>query len=329
MNRNRLLTAAAADTDFGLPRPLLPIVIAIILSVLGVISVAAQQAAPLPGVRARMIVTVEARHGSEPPVIHREDVMVYEGRDRDQVTDWIPLQGGTAALQLFVLIDDAADTTALGSQLQELSKFINAQPATTAIGVAYMRNGAAAITQNLTTDHAQAAKALRLPLGDPGASASPYFSLVDLIKRWPETEAHREVLMITDGIDRFYGSGPSDPYVDEAISQAQRAGIVVFSIYTPSAGHFGHSFWRTNWGQNYLSQLSDETGGESYYLGTGAPVSFGPYLDDLASRLKRQYLLTFLAKPEDKAGLRKVKLRTEVPNAELVAADQVYVPAGK
>jgi hypothetical protein len=329
MKRSRFLNGAANDTSSKSVGRLLRILIAAMVPLLGAISVAAQQAAPLPGVQARMVVTVEARHGSEPPVIHREDAMVYEGRDRDQVTDWIPVQGSRAALQLFVLIDDAADTTALGSQLQEISKFINAQPATTAIGVAYMRNGSAAIAQNLTTDHAQAAKALRLPLGDPGASASPYFSVADLVKRWPETQAPRELLMITDGIDRFYGSGPSDPYVDETISQAQRAGIIIFSIYTPSAGHFGHSFWRANWGQNYLSQLSDETGGESYYLGTGAPVSFGPYLDDLASRLKRQYLLSFLAKPEDKAGLRKVKLRTEVPNAELVAADRVYVPAGK
>jgi len=38
-------------------------------------------------------------------------------------------------------------------------------------------------------------------------------------------------------------------------------------------------------------------------------------------------LLTFLAKPERKAGFQQVKLRTEVPNAELVGADRVYVPA--
>jgi hypothetical protein len=37
-------------------------------------------------------------------------------------------------------------------------------------------------------------------------------------------------------------------------------------------------------------------------------------------------LLTFLAKPEKKAGMRRVRLQTEVPNAELVAASQVYVP---
>ena len=93
-------------------------------------------------------------------------------------------------------------------------------------------------------------------------------------------------------------------------------------------GHYGHSFWRINWGQNYLSQIADETGGEAYFLGLETPVSFSPYLDDLSHRLTHQYLLAFLAKPEKKAGLQRVKLRTEVPNAELVSADKVYVPAG-
>jgi hypothetical protein len=292
----------------------------------GLSSVAAQEASST-GAPVHMVVTVEPRHGSNVPVINREDVMVYQGRDRAKVTDWLALQGEHAGLQLFILIDDSANTS-LGSQLEDIRQFITAQPATTAIGVAYMRNGIADVLQNPTNDHAQAAKALRLPFGDPGASASPYFSVSDLIKRWPEIPVRREILMVSDGIDRYWGSGPSDPYVDSTIDDAQRAGVIIFSIYMPGGGHFGHSFWRINWGQNYLSQISDETGGESYYLGFGAPVSFAPYLDDLTHRLTRQYLLTFLAKPEKKAGFQQVKLRTEVPNAELVAADRVYVPAG-
>jgi hypothetical protein len=290
--------------------------------------VAVAQEAPPPGVPVHVVVTVEPRHGSNVPVINREDVMVFQGHDRAKVTDWLPLQGEHAELQLFILIDDASNTS-LGSQLEDVRQFINAQPQTTVIGVAYMRNGGADVLQNPTNDHAQAAKALRLPLGDAGASGSPYFSLVDLIKRWPEGPVRREILMVSDGIDRFGGGGPANPYVDSALEDAQRAGVIVYSIYTPGEGHFGHSFWRVNWGQNYLSQISDEAGGESYYLGTGPPVSFAPYLDDLSHRLTRQYLLTFLAKPEKKAGLQPFKLRTEVPNAELVAADRVYVPAGK
>jgi hypothetical protein len=284
------------------------------------------QQVPSSGPQVHVVVTVEARHGTNIPVINRDDVMVYQGHDRDQVTGWLPLQGDHAGLQLFLLIDDAASNS-LNSQLQDLREFINSQPATTAVGVGYMRDGTVEIAQNPTTDHAQAAKSLRLPMGDPGASPSPYFSVTDLIKRWPETPARREILMISDGIDRFYGGGPSDPYVDAAIEQAQRAGIIIYSIYSPGVVHSGHSFWRINWGQNYLSQLSDETGGESYYLGFGAPVSFVPYLDDLSHRPAHQYLLTFVAKPEKKSGMQRIRLQTEVPNAELVTATSVYVPS--
>ena len=48
-----------------------------------------------------------------------------------------------------------------------------------------------------------------------------------------------------DGIDRFWGTvPPDDPYVASVIEQAQRAGILVFAIYTPGEGHYGHSYWR-------------------------------------------------------------------------------------
>ena len=287
-------------------------------------SAAGQQSAN--GVPAHMVVTVEPHHGSEVPPVNREDVMVYEGKDRDAVTEWIPAQGDRAGVELFIMLDDGADSS-LGQQLQDLRKFIDAQPASTKIGIAYMQNGTARIEQNLTSDHAQAAKALRLPMGIRGANGSPYFSLTDLIKRWPESPERREVLMASDGVDLFYGSGDLlDPYVDEAIQNAQRAGILVSAIYTPGVGHFGHSYWQTYWGQLYLAQLADKTGGEAYYIGfNGPPVSFAPYLEDLDHRLSHQYFLTFLAKPPKKAGWQPVKLRTEVPKVDLVSADRIYV----
>ena len=286
------------------------------------------QAPSANGVPAHTVVTVEAHKGSNPPVINREDVMVFEGHDRDAVTDWVPAQGDHAALELFVLLDDGSNVT-LGTQLDDLRKFIDAQPATTKIGIAYMQNGIARIQQNLTSDHALAAKALRLPMQMAGANGSPYFSLSDLIKHWPATSARREVVMATDGIDRYYGTGDAqDPYLADAIADAQRAGILVSAIYTPGVGHFGHSYWLNYWGQLYLAQLAEKTGGEAYYIGfTGPPVSFAPYLEDVTNRVNHQYLLTFLAKPPKKAGLQRVSIRTEVPNVDLVAPEEVYVPA--
>ena len=288
----------------------------------------------------QMVVTVEANHGTDVPAVAREDVIVNQGRDRDEVKDWIPLQGDRARLELFVLLDDASRAN-LGAQLQDLSKFVSAQPPTTAIGLGYMRNGVVDIVDRFTTDHAKVAKHVRLPLGELGATANPYRSIVDLIKRWPtdpighqvlmnrwpDIPVRHEILVVSDGIDRLGGTGIANPYVDEAIVEAQRAGVIIYTIYAGGVGRYGRSIWRINWGQNYLSEIAEETGGEAFYLGSETPISFTPYLDDLNRRLNHQYLLAFFAKPEKKAALVRVKLRTEVSNAELVAAEKVYVPA--
>ncbi len=304
--------------------------------------VTAQQAGSAGGIPVSLVVTVEARHGKEIPVIHREDVMVHQGHDRMRVTDWLPLEGergalhptapnaGAAAapaLELFLLIDDTSNTE-LGLQLQELRKFIGAQPATTAVGVGYMRNGMVDIVRNFTTDHAAAANSLRLPLGAAGASGSPYLSVMDLIKRWPAKAPRREILMISHGIDPL-GGGAANPYLDEAVEKAQQAGVVVYALYAGPTGHYGHSLWRTNWGQNHLSRIAEETGGEAYFQGFQAPIDYTPYLEDLSGKLNHQYRLTFLAKAGKKAGFQPVKVTTEVPNTELVAAGKVYVPAAQ
>jgi hypothetical protein len=280
------------------------------------------------GIPVHTVVTVEASKGSNPPEVSQQDVLVREGKDRDTVTEWIPAQGDHADLEYFILIDDGANMT-LGSQIEPIRKFILAQPPTAKIGLAYMQNGIAQVAQTLTTDHDAVAKALRLPSGIAGINGSPYFSVSDLVKRWPASAARREMLMISDGIDRYYGSADFlDPYLDAAIGDALRSGIVVSAIYTPGMGHFSHDFYLTYWGQLYMAKLADQTGGEAYYIGmTGPPVTFTPYLDEQSNRLTHQYLLTFLAKPPKKAGLQQVRIATEVPNAQLVAPKQVWVPA--
>jgi hypothetical protein len=275
-----------------------------------------------------MVVTAEAKKGGEERAISANEVQVYQGRERVQATDWVPLQGEHAGLQLFIVLDDASSTT-LGTQFEDLRKFIVLQAPATMVGIAYMRDGGVDIAQNLTIEHAAAAKALRLPMANGGAFSSIYLSITDLIKRWPESPMRRELLVISDGIDRFGGSGPANPYVDQAIEAAQKAGVIVYSIYASGPGHYSRNFWRLNWGQNYLSQVAEETGGEAFYLGFETPVSFAPYLEELMRRLNHQYLLVFLAKPVKKSGLERVKVRTEIPGVELVAATRVWVPASE
>jgi hypothetical protein len=292
-----------------------------------VASAQSQPASSEGGVATRLVVTAEARKGSAVPVINQDDVMVYEGRTRDKVTEWIPATGDHAALDLFILIDDGSSET-LGTQLEDIKKFIQGQPETTKVGVAYMQNGIARVLQDLTTDHLAAAKTVRLPQGIGGANASPYFSLSDLVKRWPDDGTpRRAVMMVTDGIDRYYGEfNLQDPYLDAAIDDALRAHVMVSAIYEPAAGHFGHSYGESFWGQLYLSDLAEQTGGEAYYIGfTGAPVAFAPYFDQMANRLSHQYLLTFLAQRPKKAGWQNIRLNCEQPNVDLISAKRVWV----
>ena len=61
-----------------------------------------------------------------------------------------------------------------------------------------------------------------------------------------------------------------------------------------------------------------------YWLGTQNPVSLAPYLDDLSRRLNSQYLLTFVARPENKAGFQNVKIRSEHPHVKLTGPSKVY-----
>src|SRR5579862_2031336 len=86
----------------------------------------AQQPPASGGTPVRLLVTVEPRHGNNVPLINRDEVMVHEGHERDTVTDWAPANGEHAALELYVLIDNQSDSS-LGSQLEDLRKFIDGQ----------------------------------------------------------------------------------------------------------------------------------------------------------------------------------------------------------
>ncbi len=288
---------------------------------------AARQSAP--GTPVSILVTVEPKHGKTIPPIEQQDINVSEGRDKRPVTSLTPLPLGQGTTQLMLLIDDSARGT-FDTEINTLKQFVNALPDNTEVAVAYMRNGMAAYTSNFTRDHAAAAKSIRVAFGSGGADVSPYDSLTDAAKHWPQPGAQRKaVIMISSGIESLGGGyAPDNPYVNAGIESAQRAGIMVYTIYSPSVGHSGHSFWRSNWGQNFLSQLSDETGGEMYGLGFGAPVSFDPYLKEILLQMQHQYLLTFEARPEKKAGLQPISVKVTEKDASIAAPDRVFVPAG-
>lgn len=302
------------------------------VALVGTLSLHAQPNPPVETMPVQKTVTVRVLgENKRMPEVNLDDVIVKQGNSRLQVTGWTPARGEHAGLDLFILVDDAADAS-FGTQLDDLRAFINAQPATTSIGLGYMQNGTVRIAQNFTADHSEAAKALRLPVGNAGAFGNPYLSVIDLMKRWPADTNRREILMISDGIDRarrtIRSRGLSfNPDVDSASAVAQRTGTIVHTIFTRGVGRLGRNYWEITNGQNAMAKLSDETGGESYFLGIFSPVSVKPYLDDLQTTLDNQYLLQFHAVPAKKAGLQSVKLNTEVAGVELNTADNVWVDA--
>ena len=302
-------------------------------------------------VQVHLVITAEGLENNEVPVLTAANVQVSQGKNMLKVASIIPARDNNAALQLFVLIDDTCDTS-IGNNLNDLRDFINAQPASTLVGVVYMSNATIQVAQNLTVDHALAAKAVRLPRGTTSSMDSPYLSLLSLVKSWPQQKVRREVLMISDGIDRLRGernlTTPTVPPLasargmrsvettktiptisvdaDTASRASQQYGVIVHGIYSPGIGRLGRNYWEAELGQSGVAKIADETGGEYFALGTQTPVSFKPYLDRIQTILNNQYFLIFEANPGKKDALQRVRISTTLTNVEIAAADNVWVP---
>jgi hypothetical protein len=240
--------------------------------------------------------------------------------------------------QVAILIDDGLRTS-IGGEMGNIRAFLNNLPQGTEVFVGYMQNGrvvSASETESFSTDRAAVGKTLRLPTGLPGASASPYFCLSDFVKNWPAnaenqavaqpqqpTHKARFVLMITNGVDPYNGStritNQDSPYVNAAVTDAQRAGVAVYSIYYNDAG-FGRGRGSFS-GQSYLSQVAQGTGGTSYYLGTGNPVSLVPFLKNFQSAISDTYVATFPVESNKK--MVSLKLSTSLAKTKINAPDLV------
>ena len=112
----------------------------------------------------RAIVTAEQKDGGGSVEITRDEVTVNVSGKQAAVREWTHLRGENAAVQIYVVIDDGTRSD-VANQYGDLRKFMQSQPASTQIGVAYLQNGTARIAQTVTADHAAAGKALRVSHG--------------------------------------------------------------------------------------------------------------------------------------------------------------------
>ncbi|HUB82812.1 MAG TPA: hypothetical protein VMB03_28635 [Bryobacteraceae bacterium] len=276
----------------------------------------------------QIVVTVlPGAGGIRPDNLAAGDVNVLLDKTPAPVVRMQKLTGDLADMQLFLLLDDSSRSGSLGVHFKELKQFIDSLPATTQVGLGYMRNGTFSLSQNFTSDHQKVAAALRLPMALPGANASPYFCLSELIKHWPSSEptGRRAVLMLTNGVDPYYGTPDlNDPYVTASIHDAARRGVMVYTIYLGGAGRYGRGGFPRATGQSYLIQVAEETGGYAYFEDFRDPVDIAPFLSDLRDRLEHQYQVTIGAVSEK--GFVSAKLHTESKGVKVVGPKTVYVP---
>lgn len=282
------------------------------------------------GGEGQAVVTILPKQNRETPVrIEARDLEVKVNGGLSSVTGWTPLRGADGDLEVVVLIDDSASPV-LGNQLSEIAAFLKGLSPEAKAGLAYMRNGRAVMAGPLSTNHAAVAQELHIPIGIPGSNASPYFCLSDLARNWPSTDraARREVVMITNGVDEYGEPGDmQDPYVLASIHDAVKSGLVVYSIYWSDRGRNGGGLG-SSYGQDLMAQVTEATGGASYFTGLSNPVSVQPYFQDIAWRLKNQYRLSFASSLNGKPAVKQMALHVGGPAAKVVAPQQVYVTNG-
>ena len=268
-------------------------------------------------------VVVRADTKNQGTTLQASDVKVeFDGKKIDSAKVRPLVRQGAQPIEVALLIDDGLRAN-FGSQIQDIERFVNttASPQVS-LGIGYMRNGRADFPAGFSTDPEQELKAIRLTISAAGIDGSPYFCLQDLIKHWPtNTGAPRVVLMITNGIDRYNGSVRPDnqdsPYVSAAVTDAQRAGIPVYSIYY--GGREVNANLPSFSGQSYLSQVAEGTGGDSFNGGTINPVSLEPYFRQFNRALQESYLVTFQAGSRK---LERLKVSTSVSGVKLRSQNQ-------
>lgn len=230
-------------------------------------------------------------------------------------------QAEHAPLYLAVFVQDDLVTPA-SNEIATLADFIRHLPEGTNVMVGYLRVGSIQIRQKFTTDLERAAKALRIPGGTPAVGPyNPYSTIVEGLKRYQsQPVGRRAVLAVTDGLDISRGVDSSvasqSTDLQRAINEAQRRGVAVYSIFTPTA-NTERNVSLVNNAQGALARLSDETGGKAFFHGTSAPVSFAPYLRELSTTLDKQIAITYLSTHESR-GFHKIKLETTLEGAQLV-----------
>ena len=214
------------------------------------------------------------------------------------------------------------------TEIRTLAEFIRRLPRGSRVMSGYLRAGSLLVRQKFTTDLERAASALRPPIGFASAGPyNPYVEVVEAVKRFESQPlGRRAILLVSDGLDISRGVDSSSPTfsvdLQRAIRESQRRSIAIYGFYSPTIAAERNRLLATN-AQSSLLRLSNETGGQAFFQGTSAPVSFQPFIRELVDALDRQAALTFLSTHTDK-GFHKIEVHSSTPGVR-VAYPSGYV----
>ena len=286
-------------------------------------SVAGDGATHGPGKPVTVPVTIRVKEETE---LQNIDLSIHEDGEPQTI---ISLRGiGTnSPITLAVLIQEDL-VPSVGNEIKDLADFIRQLPKGSRVMVGYLRTGSLQVKQRFTTDLERAASSLRPPTGSATNSPyNPYVEVIEALKRFEgQPLGRRAILLVSDGLDISRGVDSSSPTqsvdLQRAVNESQRRGVAIYGFYAPTIVAASNPALVSN-AQSSLLRLSDETGGLAFFQGTGAPVSFVPFIRELDTSLQKQAALTFLSTHLGK-GFHKIEVKSSTPGVR-VAYPSGYV----
>ena len=272
-----------------------------------------------PGRPVTIPLTIRVNPDESIPELQNIDLTVSEDGEPQTILS-IRGIGTNSPITLAVLIQDDVVST-VSNEIKPLAEFIRKLPKGSRIMIGYLRTGSLQVKQKFTSDLEKAAKSLRPPTGF--ANSGPYNPYVEVIEALRKFEAQplgrRAILLVSDGLDISRGVDSSSPTqsvdLQRAVNESQRRSVAVYGFYAPTAATANNILLAGN-AQSSLLRLATETGGIAFFQGTGAPVSFDPFLRELDVALQKQAALTFLSTHLDK-GFHKIEVKSATPGVRI------------
>ena len=272
-----------------------------------------------PGRPVTIPVTIKVNEKSEvPDELQNIDLTVSEDGEPQTI---ISLKGyGTSPVSLAILIQEDL-VPSVGTEIKTLADFVRGLPKGSRVMIGYLRTGSLQVRQKFTNDLEKAAKSLRPPSGFPSAGPyNPYVEVIEALKRFEaQPLGRRAILLVSDGLDISRGVDSSAPTqsidLQRAVNEAQRRAVAIYGIYAPTQIAAANPMLGGN-AQSSLLRLSNETGGMAFFQGTGAPVSFEPFIRELDVSLQKQAALTFLS-THLKKGFHKIEVKSVTPGVRI------------